>query len=439
MDTNDKVDDSPRPSTFISVPRRESPSIWRPILAAEDGRCANAILKSISDGLMESQCDEPGLARGASGAALTLAYLSRSAQGAEQMSRAVSLLDQAVTCVRSRELPATFFSGPMGIIWTLEHVNTRFGVSCDACGLGSWVDEMIMKRLGARPWHGVYDSNHGLVGYGLYAAGSAHEGTAREAILDEVVNTLARTAIQSNEGLTWWTPPQNLRYADRRKYPCGYINVGVAHGIASVIALLGLACRLRIADEKARYLFRRAVSWLLSIRQQASSVGSWFPNVVGVGTENVPVRSRIAWCFGDLGVSATMYTAACNAGDQEAATIALQIARQAASRGISTSGVKDAAICHGAAGVAHIFNRLYQATSDETFLGAARRWYQHVISYSRGTDGTPVKPNMDSVVGRQNGWPTTCGLFDGLTGVALSLHAAVASAEPEWDRLLFMS
>jgi hypothetical protein len=81
--------------------------------------------------------------------------------------------------------------------------------------------------------------------------------------------------------------------------------------------------------------------------------------------------------------------------------------------------VVDASICHGSAGLAHIFNRLYQATGQSVFRSAAEEWLQHLVE-TWCPDAEP-------------------GLLTGAAGVGLVLLAASTPHEPRWDRLFLLS
>jgi hypothetical protein len=78
---------------------------------------------------------------------------------------------------------------------------------------------------------------------------------------------------------------------------------------------------------------------------------------------------------------------------------ALAIARRAAGWPADKS-VFDVGLCHGAAGVGHLFNRLFQATGEDCFAEAARFWLERTLalrqpgrgiagylSWSPGADG----------------------------------------------------
>jgi hypothetical protein len=98
----------------------------------------------------------------------------------------------------------------------------------------------------------------------------------------------------------------------------------------------------------------------------------------------------------------------------------------------------DANLCHGAAGVAHIFHRLYRATADRRFADAARHWFGRTLAMRVPGRGFAGFRDYDGSEGGRTRWVTDPGLL-GAGGVALTLVAAVTGAEPAWDRLLLLS
>jgi hypothetical protein len=98
---------------------------------------------------------------------------------------------------------------------------------------------------------------------------------------------------------------------------------------------------------------------------------------------------------------------------------ALAVARRAAGRALERAGVHDASLCHGAAGLAHLFNRFHHATGDPVFEDAALRWLRATLSL---------------VEELERPW-----FLEGRAGPALVLLAACTEVEPAWDALLAVS
>jgi hypothetical protein len=102
--------------------------------------------------------------------------------------------------------------------------------------------------------------------------------------------------------------------------------------------------------------------------------------------------------------------------------------------------VVDAGLCHGAAGLAHIYNRAWQATGDGFFAEAARAWLGRALAMRQEIEGAPhgftaFLPGRDGKLA----WMPDAALLTGAGGVALALMAAATAVEPCWDRILLVS
>jgi len=98
--------------------------------------------------------------------------------------------------------------------------------------------------------------------------------------------------------------------------------------------------------------------------------------------------------------------------------------------------IRDAGLCHGALGVAHIFNRVYQADGDDRWREAAIAWYRRGLSMRQTGSGI----GFTAWVFDRTVQPDPTPLFlAGAPGVALALLAGATSVEPAWDRLMSLS
>jgi hypothetical protein len=77
----------------------------------------------------------------------------------------------------------------------------------------------------------------------------------------------------------------------------------------------------------------------------------------------VPEPARPAWCYGDPGVAGALLVGARATGSAAWEDEALALGHGVAARPFEQTGIIDALLCHGASGVAHVLNQLYQPTS----------------------------------------------------------------------------
>lgn len=143
-------------------------------------------------------------------------------------------------------------------------------------------------------------------------------------------------------------------------------------------------------------------------------------------------RSGVVWTFEHLRSRRRMDAVGEVPWDREA----LAFARRTAGRGFADSGPVDPGLRQGAAGIAHLCNRLFQATGEEPCADAARGGFSRLLETRRPDEGIG---GFKVQIPDRRGRPVCTddpGFLNGAAGIGLALLAAVSSVEPAWDRLL---
>jgi lantibiotic modifying enzyme len=409
---------------------------WAPLLEGQLADQAREAITAIAASLRAAPARLEGgtLAGGHAGLALFYAYLARAELGADADRIAEQYLDAAIEAVAAHQMSPALYGGFTGIAWSLAHLQDQV-LGADADDPAEDIDAALLDHVGRSPWRREYDLISGLVGLGVYTLERLPRPTA-VACLERVIARLAETAQLHDSGTTWWTDPRWLPPWQRQEAPDGYYNLGLAHGVPGVIALLGAACAAGVATATARPPLDGAVTWLLAQRLPAGSA-SHFGYWAGPGVK--AETSRLAWCYGDLGLAAALLYAARCVGEASWEHEALTIARHAARRPPQDARVLDAGLCHGGAGAGHIFNRLYQATGDEALAAAARFWFAHTLELRQPGRGIAGFQSLEPAGDGRMDWQPEPGLLTGAAGIGLALLAATTAIEPAWDRVLLVA
>jgi lantibiotic modifying enzyme len=401
---------------------------WTTLLEGSLRERALRTVEEIVGVLKERQGVEgPSLGAGCAGLALLFAELDRGQPREGHRAQARQLILEAATALEEQPLPPWLYAGFSGIAWSIE----RLG----ALGIPSIedldeLDEALLSLVSRRPWKVEYDLIIGLVGLGVYAHQRLPRPTAVRC-LEELVSRLEERSVPDGPGLSWWTPPEHLPAHQRTVYRDGYFNLGVAHGVPAVVALLAQIARAGVAEQRARALATAGARWLLANRLP-DSPGARFPGHLAPGIAPEPCRS--AWCYGDPGVALCLMVAARALSDGELEGAALEIAREAARRPMESCRVLDAGLCHGAAGLGHLYNRLYQVSREPLFKEAATSWLSQALEMRRPGEGVAGYLSWAPLPGTEEaGWLPDATLFNGATGIALALWAASHPLAPSWD------
>lgn len=391
---------------------------WRPVLtgAVRDAALDQAAALIRSLGVPDATDQRSAcLAAGAAGLAVCHAVAAQHGQGGQAL--ATGCLGGAIDVLASQPFSLSLYSGFTGIAWAADLVDRL--LPGEVAERNDDVDLALARAIRRYPREGPYDLIDGLAGLGAYALARWPRPAAIECLAG-IVAELDGRARRDADGVFWWTSPAMLVGPRRRLYPAGGVDMGVAHGMAGVLPLLARACSLGVAEATARPLLDSAVRWLMAHLVE-SPAGATSPSFVGLGTEPSPARS--AWCYGDPGFALALLLAARDMGEPNWQQTGTELALRAARRPPEDAGVSDAGVCHGSAGLAHLFARMYQLTGEPELAAAAVAWAGRTLAMCAAPDPAWSGP----------------GLLEGAAGIALVLLAGCAPAEPAWDQMLLVS
>lgn len=426
---------------MIQAPLHE----WRPLLSGSERDAALAAIRAIADVAADAiqawgreKADRAGintisLACGQAGVALFYAYCAAAdvAPGADAV--AIELLEQAIEGMSQRPAESSLYCGFAGVGWATEHIMRMSGAAGEDEDPNAEIDAVLQEHLSEPRPDAEYDLIDGLSGLGVYALERLPRQSGAK-LLEQVIERLAELARAESVGAAWPTPAR--RYAAHQLAPGsqGDFNVGVAHGVPGVLALLGHALEAGVAVERAGPLLERGIEWLLSQRLSPGSLSS-FPSYVGAEIESEP--ARCAWCYGDPGVAAAMLCAAGRSGRSTWRSAALAVAQHAAAQREERHDVRDVGLCHGAAGVGHIFNRMYQSSGVEELAEAARYWLAVTLA-RRGQQGLAGFQTWSLERTLEGEWIDDPRFLTGVSGTGLALLAATTPIAPDWDRVMLV-
>ena len=399
-----------------------------PLLTGNTADRARQVVTEIAAALRDPSVHDvdPGLrgmdvGRGSAGAAILFAELAAERGSEDDAETALAFLDRALEQAADERPNALLYPGTVGVGWAMAYLE---GGLIDPDPDDNDVDALVARALELGNWPSN-DLIRGVAGAGVYLV-------ERNRPSELVVTRLREMATETPQGITWWVDPATCLPDRAAMYPHGYYDVGVAHGQAGVVALL--AHVLAAGVEPARPLLEGATQWLLAQRLPAATGPGRYPSIVP-SDDRKPVGTRLAWCYGDPGVAAGLLAAGRALGDETVVKEALDTALDAAARTGDDAQVVDAPLCHGAAGLLHLFGRLYAQTGEQRLADAARHWAEVALAMRRDE---PVAGYGAMRADGQGGWDyePIAGLLEGAAGVALALLAATSERDPAWDLLL---
>ena len=420
-------------SPNVPAASSQSASGWQPILTGDLAEQAHRAVSAVDDDLTrraEQLVHDPSISSGSAGLAMFYAYLSQVDKTTQAEDKALDWLERSITQMCRQSLTPALHSGFSGVAWTLAHVSTAEDRIDDE--QFTVVDEGLAGLLEPTT-AGEYDLINGLVGIGVYARSGCPRPPRRPACGRLSIIWIARPCISPAE-----------RVGGRRSNGFRPFNA-ISIPMVTRIWAWPTACPAQWDCWRRRWRGRgrraiatiaeqRLVEWLLA-EQLPNHPAARFGYTAGDYSE----PSRLAWCYGDLGIAAVLLSAARAADNATWEREAIQIARLAAQRTLANSGVQDAGLCHGSAGIAPLVQPLVpghgpvgvarsRASLVRINIATAKHGARRGRVFRLGDTHAARRP-----VGRRSGLPGRA------SGVALALLAATGAVEPNWDRVLLCS
>jgi lantibiotic modifying enzyme len=405
---------------------------WEPLVDEKNAKIYLDKLAKISEVLLEKSDkvgNNIGLMGGKTGIALFFFYYANLTMEEKYVDFAHQLIGEIFDGINQEVSIHTFAGGLAGVGWMMEHLVQNDFVDADTDEILESLDPFLHKAMIYDIEKGNYDFLHGAVGIGTYFLNRPSQKESAD-YLKELVDHMDKIKHEPAKGQFAWES-----VLDREKGTKGY-NLSLSHGLASIIVFLAKMLEKGIYKEKVSTLLNGAVNYMLAHRLDTKEFKSNFPSWVG---EDYPLgHSRMAWCYGDLGIGPSLMQAGKAAGNKEWQDIGINTVLHSTGRkDLKESAIIDVGLCHGAAGLAHIYNRLYHTTGHAEFKETALYWLGHTMNMATHEDGYAGYKAWHSE--QYGGWQPEAGFLEGVAGIGLALISLISDIEPKWDYCLYLS
>lgn len=325
----------------------------------------------------------------------------------------------------------SFASGLSGLGWAYNYLSKCNTLTSDIEPFLLQVDEVIENSLDKMIKSNDYDFLHGAIGHSVYLFGRNNYK-----LLSKIVNEIDNSAIKGKNGYCWIS---NFIISENMPSKEVY-NISLSHGSSAIIVFLSKFLNLKSDDvvsiNKAKHILREAVKFILSCKM--NNLYSIFPSICEIKNYTEKRSSRLAWCYGDLGISIALWQAGNVLQDDNIKQEAINTCLHSTNRKTEENTmIIDTGICHGSSGVAHIFNKMYDYTGKEDFKNAANYWIEKTLKMATFEDGLAGYKKYQGTTSEK--WQIDYGLLEGIAGIGLVLLSHISEEKPSWDECLLLS
>ncbi|WP_299314148.1 lanthionine synthetase C family protein [uncultured Aquimarina sp.] len=328
----------------------------------------------------------------------------------------------------------TYCSGISGMGWVLNHLEQNDFIEIDIDNLCLDLDNYLYQLMIDDLQKGNYDFLHGGLGYAFYFL-SRYENTKSDSARKNYQTYLLsfidflRKKSENYKDTLRWISEIGLEHKEK------VYNLGLSHGMSSIVGILTKLSRHEDFEKTSKKMLQGTISYILQYENPNKEDATLFPNII-YENGSYEYKSRLAWCYGDLGIGIRLWHASKVLQDESLQNTAITIMEHAAQRTNNKQNmVKDAGICHGSFGNAQIFLRMFKETNNDIFKNACEFWIE---------DGLNKATHIDGYAGYKqwkgpDEWKKEISLLEGIAGIGLTLIDYLADFETSWDECLMIS
>jgi lantibiotic modifying enzyme len=371
----------------------------------------------LHDDFFEDNVNSVGLFAGRTGLALFCYHYARFSGRHEFIYKANSIINSILFDLERNPIVSDFASGLAGIGWGMSHLIDHKFIG----GIKQNILENFNLTLHSYLKHfiesGTFDFLSGALGIGLFYIKS--EYNQKELYLNGLINF-----IENNNPLS--QGPSIFKFRSEEG------DLGLAHGLSSILAFLAKLYKENIQCNRIKILINNYAEFILRFKLEKPNSINVFPNYISNST---PIfNNRLAWCYGDLGIGFAFLRAAYAINDISLFNKSIEILTGTLGRrNLADTLVFDACLCHGSAGNAHMYARIYYYTRNPKFKDAALFWYEDILN--KATHKSAAGFNYYLL----NDWRQYYSFLEGISGIGLVLISGLSDNSPDWDECLLLS
>jgi hypothetical protein len=326
----------------------------------------------------------------------------------------------------------TFCNGKVGVSWLFSFLHKKNiiytedkKILCDDIYID--VKKASLKMLE----EGNYDFLHGSIGLFYYLLyNSAEKSFIDDCYYENYIGQLEKLQVDSKYGI--YVPNKFFSKDEIEKYS---INLGLSHGIPSIVKVLLEVFKKGVAKELTKTIAFNLIDCMLSCMNIDTSV-SYFPSAIDISSKQTSSPSRLAWCYGDLGVAYVIYQAGETFEDNYLKNLAIEILEASTKRkDVKDTKLFDFGLCHGVAGVTHIYYKVWQITKLPVFKRANEYWLSQLLLPAADNNFVPY---YEKYYPPNRTFMKSHSFLEGAVGIAMVL-LSYTTENTDWDYCLMLN
>lgn len=322
---------------------------------------------------------------------------------------------------------STFCNGFFGNVWLLDYFKQEQVLDGLLDDIEDELNQLYMESGSLFLKSKSYDFLHGLLGLiyvGIYC------NHIDKASVNKLLGEMLKDLKTEDDDTAYYT---DWMYKEKTTAKDGQINFALSHGLSSVASIFAMSDK-----ESGNSVYaKKILNFIYKYKTFKEGKNHYSARVVS-NREFEDDSTRLAWCYGDVGIACAFYNVGKKLNIEGFKEEGINIMKNLSSRrDLNEGAIVDAGLCHGTAGMAHIFNRFYKETHMPEFDTARWFWVGETLKMAKVNTGLAGYQTYRG----NNVWKNDYAVLEGISGIGLSLMGFLSDdiEDLNWDQCLLIS
>jgi hypothetical protein len=343
-----------------------------------------------------------------------------------------NLLESLFTKIEHKTQSKSFCNGIAGFGWLIEVMNEKKIYSLNSNVILEDIDKELFDWAKSELKERKYDFMHSSLGVGLYFLKRLNSDSSKVKEIQYITNELIKNSVSIGDDKIGWIQSSNENF---QKIDC--FNLGLAHGIPSILVYLCKVYNCGILINELYLIIKKVTNFIISYYQDYNKLGFAFPNFISL--DGKPSNySRLGWCYGDLGVCCALWHSN-NILKNEFLTEQIKniISKSTERKDLKYNSITDTSICHGSAGLSHIYAIFHKRYSLECCKSASIYWLNvtHEINNKNYYNFKKKSFSFEDDLFDSD----KLNMLNGISGVLSTFYHSQKEDNPFWNEIFLIS
>jgi lantibiotic biosynthesis protein len=339
---------------------------------------------------------------------------------------AITLIQEIIYDIATEKIglsTISYCNGTAGLGYVINTLQKDGLIDTDVNYLLESIDENLFNKALLQIENNEVDFLHGAMGIVFYFLQKLPNEKI-EQYLNILIRAFCKTAIDEKEGI-WFK-----NYV-KDKADLGQINLSLSHGLSGFLLILIQAAEKGICRELIKDTVKKGVNFILPLKKDIDIVKedyTQFPStLLANNTSSLFFTKRLAWCYGDLNIAYLLIEAGALLANEYWIKLGNIIGTTTCMRKtLQHVGATDSQVCHGTAGLAQFYKKLYNLTEIDEYNKAYHLWINKTLDL--------VENELHKGAYVEN----ETNLLEGLVGVNLVLLSYLYNEDVTWNKALLL-